>query len=222
MAEQLATLVPPADRLRIADDLTERLAQRADGLRTAVSTLTAGQPQPVLLIVDQFEEIFTLCQEEDERCRERVTRFAANLSDAVTRGNGSIRVVITLRADFLDRCLAYGELRELLQDRQVLLGALTESALRDAIVRPAQEVGAFFEKGLDQSDPSGCGDGARGASAVAACVARVVAGASGAVADSRSLRNQWRGARRAPAARGDNIWALTMTQQAIARNYSFG
>ena len=61
---------------------------------------------------------------------------------------GEIRVLITLRADFLDRCLEFPALRELLQDRQLLLGEVGDEALREAIVMPAQNVGAFFEKGL--------------------------------------------------------------------------
>lgn len=63
-------------------------------------------------------------------------------------GSERIRVLITLRADFLDRCLTFPELKDLLEDRQVLLGNLDQEALRDVVVRPAQVVGAFFEKGL--------------------------------------------------------------------------
>jgi WD40 repeat protein/energy-coupling factor transporter ATP-binding protein EcfA2 len=148
VAEQLATLLPPADRFNAADELTDRLGERADGLRTAVTTLLADRPQPLLLVVDQFEELFTLCQEGTERCRAQAEQFVANLADAIQRGDGRMRVLITLRADFLDRCLAFSALRDLLQDRQVLLGPLDVPALREAIVRPAQAVGAFFEKGL--------------------------------------------------------------------------
>jgi WD40 repeat protein/energy-coupling factor transporter ATP-binding protein EcfA2 len=160
LAEQLATLVPPADRLKTADELTERLANRIDGLRTAATTLLARSPspgsgggwgrgdQPLFLVIDQFEEIFTLYQDGPERCRAQAEQFIANLVDAVQRGDHRIRVLITLRADFLDRCLAFPQLKNLLQDRQMLLGPLDEPALRDAIVRPAQVVGAFFEKGL--------------------------------------------------------------------------
>jgi WD40 repeat protein len=54
-------------------------------------------------------------------------------------------------ADFLNHCLAFPELKNLLQDKQLLLGPLDQSVLRDVIVRPAQHVGAFFEKGLVQT-----------------------------------------------------------------------
>jgi hypothetical protein len=132
----------------IADDVVERLAVRADGLRTWIAATLADRPGVVLLFVDQFAELFTHCQEGPERCRQRSEQFVVNLADAVRKGDDRIRVVITLRADFLDRCLVFGALRELLEERQVLLGPQDEDALREVIVRPAQAVGALFEKGL--------------------------------------------------------------------------
>jgi hypothetical protein len=148
LAEGLASLIPPADRLRVADELEDRLARRADGLRTAATTLLPDDQQPLLLVIDQFEEVFTLCQEGPERCRTQAEQFIANLAGTAQRRDRCILILITLRADFLDRCLAFPQLKDLLQDRQMLLGPLDEPALRDAIVRPAQAVGAYFEKGL--------------------------------------------------------------------------
>jgi WD40 repeat protein len=148
LAEQLATFGPATDRLRLADELTDRLSRRADGLRTAITTLLADHPQPVLLVVDQFEELFTMCRGSSAHCRSLVEQFVTNLAEAAGGSDNRIRVLITLRADFLDRCLALASLRDLLQDRQFLLGPLSEGSLREAMARPAQEVGAFFEKGL--------------------------------------------------------------------------
>ncbi len=152
LANQLATLVPPGvDRLQVGDALVERLGVRQDGLRSALAAYLAEDPRPLVLFVDQFEELFTQCQERQEgqeRCRAQVEQFVANLTDAVQHGGGRIRVLITLRADFLDRCLALPELRVLLEDRQVLLGPMDQPDLREAITRPAQAVGASFEKGL--------------------------------------------------------------------------
>lgn len=148
LASQLTTFVPLADRPRVADELAERLAERSDGLRTAFQALTAAEPGPVMLVIDQFEELFTQCAEGPEHCRVEAEQFIANLADTLQRGDGLIRVLITLRADFLDRCLTFPVLRDLLQGGQYLLGPMLGPALREAIVRPAQEVGAYFEKGL--------------------------------------------------------------------------
>ena len=148
LADQLATLLPPSDRVEAADQFEARLKERPDGLRTAIRTLLADQPRPALLIIDQFEEIFTHCVETPEDCRVRNEILFANLADAIQNGEKQLYAVITLRADFLNPCLSYAQLKELLQDHQLLLGALDEPALRDAIVQPAQKVGAMFEKGL--------------------------------------------------------------------------
>ena len=148
LAEQVATFETGTDTLTTVDQLTERFATRNDGLRTSIGALTADDQRPVLIVVDQFEELFSLCPDSAARCRERAHRFVANLADAIDQPGIPIRVVITLRADFLDRALAVPQLKTLLQDHQVLLGAMDNDALRDVILRPAQAVGAFFEKGL--------------------------------------------------------------------------
>ncbi|REG27009.1 WD40 repeat protein [Archangium gephyra] len=146
LADQLATLVPPEARLATAEALREQLASRSNALRTAVSTLTADQPGTFLLVVDQLEELFTYAP--DGSLSESATALLANLRDAVEHGGGALRVIVTLRADFFERCLRIPTLRALLQDHEVLLGNMGPEALRDAIVRPAQTVGAFLERGL--------------------------------------------------------------------------
>jgi photosystem II stability/assembly factor-like uncharacterized protein len=157
-ADQLATLVPPADRLRLADDLEKRLLERTDGFRTAVYTLLTGHPKitTLLIVVDQFEELFTHVSGTPEEVRRQQCQFVANLFDAARTSrsvlspsrHGQVRVVLTLRADFVKHCLDFPDLRALLESNQLLLGPMGEEALREAIVRPAQAVGAMFEKGL--------------------------------------------------------------------------
>lgn len=148
LGAQLARLAPPGERLQLAEGIYGRLAEGPEGLFNAVAVLLAEHPRPVLLVIDQFEEVFTQCREDDESCRRRVSVLVANLAEAIRRGAGRVRVVITLRTAFLERCLAFPELKELLQDRQYLLGPLDAAGLREIIVRPAQQVGAFLEKGL--------------------------------------------------------------------------
>ncbi|WP_224364259.1 nSTAND1 domain-containing NTPase [Hyalangium versicolor] len=146
LANQLATRAPPESRLATAEWLVHQMTSSAKGFRTAVATLTADQPGPFVLVVDQFEELFTYG--EAGMPSKGAAAFLANLRDAVEQGCGMLRILITLRADFFERCLALPPLRELLQDHQVLLGTMGDEALRDAIVCPAQVVGAFLEKGL--------------------------------------------------------------------------
>jgi len=96
-----------------------------------------------LLIVDQFEEVFTVCDDEKERAA-----FLANLLYAATVATGRTIVVPAMRADFLPQCAAYTKLAHALSDHQHLVGAMGREALRQVIEGPAQLVGCEFDQGL--------------------------------------------------------------------------
>ncbi len=153
LAEKLSTLVQPVspgDHLHLVDQLTARLAEQADGLSTALSTFLTNQPDvsTLLIVVDQFEELFTQVSGEPTEVHRQQQQFIANLVDVVHTFDGRVRLVLTLRADFVRHCLDFTKLRPLLETNQLLLGPMGEDALREAIVKPAQAVGAMFEKGL--------------------------------------------------------------------------
>jgi WD40 repeat protein/class 3 adenylate cyclase len=103
-------------------------------------TELAAVGEPSLLVVDQFEELFTLCGDEKER-----RSFVARLLDRNQRG---LRVLIVLRADFYGHCAAYPQLASLLEARQALISPMTEEELRRAIERPAEQAGLVLEPGL--------------------------------------------------------------------------
>jgi WD40 repeat protein len=96
-----------------------------------------------LLVVDQFEEVFTLCRDEAER-----SAFIDALLDAAERG---VRVIVALRADFYGHCAAYPRLAAALEDRQALVGPMSEDELRRAIEQPAEHAGLVLEPGLVES-----------------------------------------------------------------------
>jgi hypothetical protein len=98
----------------------------------------------ILLVADQFEELFTLCRNEEER-----RAFVDNLLAAVDpETDGPTIVVITLRADFYAHCTQYDNLREALAQRQEYIGPMSPEELRRAIEMPAQRAGYGFEPGL--------------------------------------------------------------------------
>lgn len=97
----------------------------------------------LLLVVDQFEELFALCRLEEER-----TSFIDNLLTAASEADGPIIVVIALRADFYARCAKYRQLREALAQNQVYIGAMSDEELRRAIEEPARRGQWEFEPGL--------------------------------------------------------------------------
>src|SRR5262245_7978550 len=122
---------------------------RRDGHRTVVITpgahpmdaLTAipdKGPTP-LLVVDQFEEAFSLCEDHDER-----HRFFAALAEHAAEG----KLVMALRADRMGEVSAYPEVSRLIERGLYLLGAMAEDDLRAAIEGPARQSGLPIEPGL--------------------------------------------------------------------------
>ncbi|AUI60210.1 hypothetical protein B1H26_39665 [Amycolatopsis sp. BJA-103] len=97
----------------------------------------------IVIVVDQFEELFTLCHDERER-----SRFIAMLLTAAAADGSRCRVVIGVRADFYPRCALNPELAEALQDAQVTVGPMTPDELRRAITQPAIQAGCTVESAL--------------------------------------------------------------------------
>jgi WD40 repeat protein len=106
-----------------------------------------GYQQHLLLIVDQFEQVFTQCAEEDQR-----RTFIAALHAAATSGHGTSQVpaavvVLVVRADFEARCADYPQLTAAVQDRY-LVTSMTERQLRLAITEPARVAGSSVDDSL--------------------------------------------------------------------------
>jgi WD40 repeat protein len=123
----------------------DSLASDARTLHLATSLLLADRSPHahVMYVVDQFEEVFTLCRDEAER-----RAFFANLLYAASFPDGRSKVLLTLRADFYHRCAAYPELAQQLAAEQYLVSPLDRDGLRQAIEEPARRVGLSFEPGL--------------------------------------------------------------------------
>ncbi|MGY6021444.1 nSTAND1 domain-containing NTPase [Streptomyces spinosirectus] len=99
-------------------------------------------PGDTLLVVDQFEEVFTLCADPAERAR-----FLDRLLTA-TRPASRLRVLIAVRADFYGRCAEHGPLAEALGDATLLVGPMPQRSLREAVVRPAAARRLVVERAL--------------------------------------------------------------------------
>ncbi|MFG2874590.1 hypothetical protein ACGFYU_06200 [Streptomyces sp. NPDC048337] len=85
-----------------------------------------------LIVVDQFEEVFTLCGDRDER-----EAFIALLIAATTAPTSRTRVVLGVRADFYGHCVQDPRLVEAMRDAQIAVGPMSSQELREAITRPA-------------------------------------------------------------------------------------
>ncbi|MFF7792940.1 WD40 repeat domain-containing protein [Streptomyces sp. NPDC007991] len=142
-----AGLIP---RLRAADDsdappaAVRILTPGADPLRTHAERLAPvpGTDADTWLIVDQFEELYTLGADPADR-----DAFIDRLV-AATAADSGLRVVIAVRADFLGRCAEHPGLTAALQDATLLAGPMSRAELREAIVRPAAAAGLIVERAL--------------------------------------------------------------------------
>ncbi|MFE0679591.1 AAA family ATPase [Streptomyces sp. NPDC058961] len=146
-------------------------------VRAAVSAWAqSGTPSsaPPVVIVDQFEETFTLSSDEaDKRTFIQIlhaactpagsdepapapaptptpTRAPAPLAAPAPAPAAPALVVLGVRADFFEQCLGYPELADALQHRHMVLGPLTTAELRDAVTGPAKAVGMELEPGLTE------------------------------------------------------------------------
>ena len=134
--------------LRIAIDppshLSEWLRTDKRGLLRAVNRCLPDDPAVELVIViDQFEELFTLVQEDAIRAH-----LLANLLAVTLDESSRAHILVTLRADFVDRPLNYVDFGELIRQRTEFVLPLTTDELERAILSPAQRIGLEMEVGV--------------------------------------------------------------------------
>lgn len=138
LAAQLALMVDVA-----ADTIEAELrAQPAHAARQLRQLLPDSRP--LLLVVDQFEEVFTATNADVAEQE----AFLDALGELAAPANDTLRVVAGMRADFYPDALRWPVLASALQDNQVTVGPMTEDELWQAIVEPARLVGMDVENGL--------------------------------------------------------------------------
>lgn len=148
-----AGLIPRLRTPRDGEDSAERdalpaavriLTPGADPLRTHADRLVPvpGTDADTWLIVDQFEELYTLGADPADR-----DAFIDRLV-AATEPDSRLRVIIVVRADFLGRCAEHPGLTAALQEATLLAGPMSRTELREAIVRPAAVDGLIVERAL--------------------------------------------------------------------------
>ena len=113
------------------------------GVEGFVCWLRTRTEPMVLLVIDQFEELFTLAGESERQ------EFLELILGAIKYAGDRFKLVFTIRADFVATCLEIPELAQILQKNSVLVPPyLTEADYRSAIVKPAKQVGLKVEPGL--------------------------------------------------------------------------
>nr|WP_055568017.1 hypothetical protein [Streptomyces atriruber] len=128
------------------------------GLRPATIRILTPGPRPVRdhrklftpaegpgdtwLVVDQFEEVFTLCHDAEQQ------REFVGLVLSAQEPRSRLRVVVGMRADFYARCLEHEGLARVLGEASLPVGPMTPDELREVIVKPAAAAGLIVERAL--------------------------------------------------------------------------
>ncbi|MFI8529551.1 PQQ-binding-like beta-propeller repeat protein [Streptomyces aquilus] len=130
---------PPAAAIRILTP-GERPARTHAPLLTPADSPDADAD--TFVIVDQFEEVFTLCHDPAERAR------FIDLLLSARQPEHRMRVLLAVRGDFYGRCAEHRDLADALRDANLLVGAMTPAELRHAVVKPATHAGLKVERAL--------------------------------------------------------------------------
>ncbi len=138
----LARLLQPEDADPDAWTLktTEALRQDAHHLARLVESQSE---EPAVIVIDQFEETFTLCHDEEER-----NAFLENLLNLVRTRQARHVVILTMRVDYESYLTKAPLFHSLVEQGQVRVTAMNAAELHDAIEQPAAAIGLKFEDGL--------------------------------------------------------------------------
>jgi WD40 repeat protein/class 3 adenylate cyclase len=153
LAEALVVLLEPGlsktDLLAETRNLAERLAKREVGLAEVVRRIQKDLKDKlkVLLVVDQFEELYTMCTDADLQIA-FIDELLATVEASKTQREGLAVVLLTMRADFMGQALTHRPFADALQEASLMLGPMTRHELHMAIEKPAEMQGAAFEPGL--------------------------------------------------------------------------
>ena len=124
-------------------NLREQLTRDERGLLRVADIILPGDDTELVIVVDQFEEVFTLVESEIIR-----QKFLDLLRAAVSDVRSRVRVIVTLRADYYDRPLHYPDFGALIRAQMETILPLSAMGLERAIRGPAERVGVTFEQGL--------------------------------------------------------------------------
>jgi WD40 repeat protein len=130
-------LMPVAKTREFAIELKQANAEGVyDGLRRIADAMPEIAISPLIVLVDQLEEVFTLCEDSAER-----DAFIGNLLCAAAERSKRVSAIITVRSDFLGATQKHPRLNQLIASQGFFVAAMSTEGLRDAITKPAEMAG---------------------------------------------------------------------------------
>ena len=165
----LASLSTDDDPM-VASGRRERIAAQlrrsSFGILEALADANGVADQSVLLVIDQFEELFryataslggTGSNADDARAREEATQFVQLLLEASRAQSNNVRIVLTMRSDFIGDCARFHGLPEAVCAAQFLVPSLTRDQLDEVIRNPIEKAGASIDPELVERLLNDCG-----------------------------------------------------------------
>lgn len=140
LANLARLIVSPDEDLHGWLDHIEALRQNPYYL---TETVTEHRETAVVITIDQFEETFTLCLDEEER-----QAFVNNLLNLVQARKQRHTVILTVRTDYESHLATIPVLQSLFEQNAIRVNAMTAVELREAIEKPAESIGLKFQEGL--------------------------------------------------------------------------
>ena len=146
----LSSATDPVAQLSRITKLSRMLKQGQVALADVARKIQRDYPDDrLLLVIDQFEELYALGSDSTEQ--ERFIDAILDVADSNGRSRDSrLATIITLRADFLGRALSYRPLADALQHADLKLGPMTTEESKEAVEEPAHTLNVRFEEGLSQ------------------------------------------------------------------------
>lgn len=136
--------------------LADRLKSHANALLEIIDEIGGGlELKPVLIVVDQFEEVITQCEDPVER-----QQFVSCLLSVVSAPARRVSVVITVRTDFYPKLQDYPELWSQIPQHQYNVSHVGREQLRQVIMEPARVAGLEVEDTLVGEILDDLGEGA--------------------------------------------------------------
>ena len=165
LADCLAELAKDTDpdmRSALRERIAFALRRSSFGLREALNEIEGLDHTSLVLLIDQFEELFRYARDRDvtgeAQWREEAVHFVQLLLAAGRDQTHDVRVLITMRSDFIGDCGRFHGLPEAISATQFLVPSLTRDQTEEAIRGPIEKAGATIEPALVERLINDCGD----------------------------------------------------------------
>ena len=160
LADIICQSIPDSGKSKtVKFDILEVLKTNPDGLRVLIKDLVIKNNEKVLILIDQFEELFRYnISGAGSNQGEYTARFVSLLENAVSQAGTEIYSIITMRSDFIGECAHYQGFTQLVNNSNYLVPHMSRENYRAAIEGPVKYAGATIDQKLVETLLNDIGD----------------------------------------------------------------